>query len=343
MNDLTLSAGLAQACPTLAQGLRKAQAVFDAIHSFADIERTFLLGAGLSPNTYRAYLVAVKQLYEFTEGKHPLQITPADIEAFYDELAKRVDRNTAALRVAGLKKFFAGIRQVLPIYTSPFEIMSEKLHAKLSRTKKGNRTKKALAAAELRALLAWLEEDRSTRGLEDHAIVLMLATSGLRASELCQLRWGDLDLCEGAWLARFTGKGGTSAEQELYPPAVDACRRYFVVAHRRDPRPEDALFWTLPALPGTQPVPVRYHVLWTRVREIGERARAAGIVKRELQWSPHLFRRTYASMLYRSGMGLKAIQGKTRHASLEVLTKHYIDDSEPAAGYLAKALQEVTA
>jgi integrase/recombinase XerD len=220
--------------------------------------------------------------------------------------------------------------------------MSEKLQRKLSRTKKGNRTKKALTTAELRAVLAWLEEDRSTRGLEDHAIVLMLATSGLRASELCQLRWQDLDLSEGAWTARFTGKGDTAAEQELFAPAVDAVRRYFVVAHGRDPRPEDALFWTqMPALQGARPVPVRYHVLWFRVKEIGARALAAGIVKRELQWSPHLFRRTYASMLYRSGMGLKAIQGKTRHASLEVLTRHYIDDAEPAAGYLAKALAAV--
>lgn len=46
-------------------------------------------------------------------------------------------------------------------------------------------------------------------------------------------------------------------------------------------------------------------------------------------------------MLYKSGMGLKTIQGKTRHASLEVLTKHYIDDEEPASGYLAKALEAV--
>lgn len=96
-------------------------------------------------------------------------------------------------------------------------------------------------------------------------------------------------------------------------------------------------------MPGAKPAALKYLVLWYRVREIGEHATAAGVVKRELQWSPHLFRRTYASMLYRSGMGLKAIQGKTRHASLEVLTRHNIDDAEPAAGYLAKALEAVTA
>jgi len=338
MNDLTISAGMAKSFPTLFEGLRKAQGILDSIQNFADIERVFLKGAGLSANTYRSYLQAVKQFYAFTEGKHPLQVTPGDIEAFYDDLAKRVDRNTAYLRIRGLKKFFSGIRNVLPIYTSPFEIMSEKLHEKLNRTKKGNRTKKALTVAELRALLAWLREDCSPRGLEDYAIVYTLATSGLRASELCQLHWRDLDFSDGTWTARFTGKGALAAEQELYTPAVEACHRYFRAAMKRDPRPEDALFWTAPALPGGQPAPVRYHVLWHRVRQVGARARAAGILKRELQFSPHLFRRSYATALYKSGMGLKAIQEKTRHANIEVLTRHYISDEEKAGGYFDKIL-----
>lgn len=39
-------------------------------------------------------------------------------------------------------------------------------------------------------MIAWLAEDRTIHGLEDHAVALMLLTSGLRASELCQLKWG---------------------------------------------------------------------------------------------------------------------------------------------------------
>ena len=339
MNDLIIPAGMAEGFPTIVEGLKKARDIFGSIHSFEDIERVFLLCAGLSPNTYRSYKQAVKDFYRFTEGKHPLQVTPGDIEAWYDQLAKRVDRSTAALRVMGLKKFFSGICRVLPgIYTSPWDLMNPKLSQKLNKTKKGNATKKALTVAELRALLAWLLEDLSPRGLEDYAIVYTLATSGLRASELCQLKWGDLDFSDGTWTARFTGKGALAAEQELYAPAVEACRLYFRTAFRRDPRPEEALFWTVPAVPGGQTAPVRYHVLWDRVRKIGASARAAGILKRELQFSPHLFRRSYATALYKSGMGLKAIQEKTRHANIEVLTRHYISDEEPASPYLARAL-----
>jgi integrase len=74
------------------------------------------------------------------------------------------------------------------------------------------------------------------------------------------------------------------------------------------------------------------------MKRIGSAARAAGVLSRDLQFSPHLFRRTYATLLYKSGMKLKAIQTLTRHADIDTLCKHYVDDREAAAPYLAAAL-----
>jgi len=89
-----------------------------------------------------------------------------------------------------------------------FEITSETLNRKLNRSKRRYRTKQALTKAELKTLLVWLREDRSIKGLENYAIVLTLVTSGLRASELCQLNWGDLYCEDGRYTAYFAGKGG---------------------------------------------------------------------------------------------------------------------------------------
>lgn len=166
----------------------------------------------------------------------------------------------------------------------------------------------------------------------------LLAASGLRASELCQLEWGDLDFASGKWTARFIGKGAKDAEQELFPAAVEACRQYFGCHFRRAPRPEDALFYTVPTFPHQEPEPMTPHTLWTRVRSMGAAAVEAGVITRELQFSRHLFRRSYATLLYKSGMKLKAIQNLTRHANIETLCKHYVDDSEPATPFLAQAL-----
>ena len=72
--------------------------------SFADLERRFLQGQGLSPHTYESYLAAVKQFYAFTGGKHPLQVIPGDIEALFDELLAKSSRATAYLRIRGAEE-----------------------------------------------------------------------------------------------------------------------------------------------------------------------------------------------------------------------------------------------
>jgi len=219
--------------------------------------------------------------------------------------------------------------------------MSQTLHAKLNTTKRGNRTKKVLLKHEPRQLLEWLSRDQSVQGLEDYALVLMLVTSGLRASELCQLSWKDLECFIEKWSCTFIGKGGKEAEQELFPPAVEACKAYFKKHFRRDPRPEDHLFYTIPVFADDEIKPMPYHVLWYRIHKVGEKIKAEGIIKRELQISPHLFRRTYATSLYREGMKIRAIQEKTRHSNVETLMKHYVHDDDQATPYLIKIIGQV--
>jgi len=339
MNDIIIRSELQQAFPTIIEGLARAQNIFDSIKNFEDIERLFLLGAGLSPHTYRNYLGSIKQFYKFTDGLNPLQVRSGDIEAFYDKIVKQVDRNTACLRIRGLRKFFAGIRRVIPIYTSPFEIMESKLIKKLNRVKKGNCTLPALSEGETKNLLAWLKEDRSTTGLENYAIILMLITSGLRAAELIQLKWKDIECFEGTWKARFIGKGGLDAQQELYQPAVEACREYFIKQQGREPGAGDPLFYSYPEGP-RKSEPFVYSALWNRLKEVGKAAKKARIIKRDISFSAVLFRRTFATLLYKLGMKLKAIQLKTRHTSIETLAKHYIDDNESASPYFLKIFKE---
>jgi hypothetical protein len=120
---------------------------------------------------------------------------------------------------------------------------------------------------------------------------------------------------------------------------VDAVRTAFQALFKSDPHPTDALFWTSPQQTSDSARPLAYHCLWHRIGNIGKQAVEAGILRGSLQFTPHLFRRSYITQLYRSGMKLKALQKKSRHRSLDVLINHYIDDSESAALYLAKILE----
>lgn len=309
------------------------------IKSYADLESWYLLGSGLAATTYRSYMVAVRSFWKFTEGLTPFQVEVRHIEAWYDSMAE-LDKNTRYGRVRGLKKFFEGVNRMHPTFVSPFhhKYMSDKLRRKLNARKSGNRTKAALSRSEIHRILEWLTTDTSIKGVCDKAIIFTLLTSGLRSAELLQLHWRDVTEHEGVWTATFTGKGDKDAEQEMFAPAIEACREYFIIQHRREPQPDDALFWTVPAFKGDISRPMPYHTLWRRVTEVGVRAKAEGVLTRNIQFTPHLMRRSYATLLYKSGMKLKAIQEKTRHASVEVLVKHYIKDEDPASPYLNEAL-----
>jgi integrase/recombinase XerD len=216
--------------------------------------------------------------------------------------------------------------------------VSASLNRKLNRSKGRYRTKKALTKAELKGLLACLRKDRSIKGLENYAIVLTLSTSGLRASELCQLNWGDLYYDDERYTAYFTGKGGRAAEQELYPASVAAAEAYFQTQFRRAPDPGDRFFYTLENYKGRKPTPLTPPTLWARIREIGLLTADAGIVTRDLEFSAHLFRRTFATLYYKETRDLKATQLATRHASVDVLMKHYVDSAQGISEVVSKIL-----
>ena len=109
MNEITIKEnGIGDQFPTIKEGLTRARYIFDSIHSFEDIENVFLKGLGLSRNTYKSYLEAIKQFYHFTNGLNPLQCTDKHIENFYDHLIEKgLDTATASIRIAGLKKILS--------------------------------------------------------------------------------------------------------------------------------------------------------------------------------------------------------------------------------------------
>ena len=217
--------------------------------------------------------------------------------------------------------------------------MEDKLKAKLSKGGK-IKEKQALTREEVSGLLKHLESTAGTAAAQNRAMVFMLVTSGLRASELLQLTWSDIEEQDGKFRAVFKGKGDKGNElstQELFEPAIDACRKAFIQTLSRKPKPEDRIFWTAPTRPGEESHQMEYHALYMRVRKIGKDAVKAGVIKDRagLEFSPHLFRRSYATGLYFSGMKIKAIQHCTRHRSVKTLMDHYIKDEEPAGNYMA--------
>jgi integrase len=323
------------------KGLRE----IDEIDSFEDIERLFLRGVGNSPTTYKVYRNKVKLFYDFTGGLHPVLVKPADIEGFYDHRIGKVDRKTAYLDIQALKCFFRGVERVVPTYESPFKKMPDKLLKKLTKTNSGG-TKKALNRTEIRKVIEFLGQGESEREIEDYAIFRFLYATGLRGSELCSMKWEDIELDEdeGTHYVNGIGKGSKPFRQEVVDPeAIRAARKYFRKAFKRKPRADDFVFWTVPAYHGDIRRPLPYVTLYRRIVGIGEAVRKAGIITRALEFTPHLLRRSIITQLSKAGMRAKALQKFSRHSSVSTLMKHYIDDEEPARKYFTLGTAGVSA
>jgi hypothetical protein len=71
MNDLSTNTSHDQFLPPSTANNKSVHSIFDSITNFEDLKHEFLLGEGLSCNTYRNYLQAVKHFYEFTGGYTP--------------------------------------------------------------------------------------------------------------------------------------------------------------------------------------------------------------------------------------------------------------------------------
>ena len=155
-----------------------------------------------------------------------------------------------------------------------------------------------LSPDEVRRLIA------GAKNLYHRTMLMTLYGTGLRRSELLQLKVGDID--SRRMVVRVErGKGGHGREVPLRPTLLAALREYY-----RWMRPQTYLFPGTPRRLAHRPAPHARRSIWEAVRFA---ARAAGIDRRV---SPHTLRHSYATHLLEAGADLRTIQVLLGHADL---------------------------
>src|SRR5262245_14493557 len=94
------------------------------------------------------------------------------------------------------------------------------------------RTREYLTEAEVEALIAGCKDNRQPH--RDATMILIAFRHGLRASELCDLQWTQVDF-EAATLAVTRAKNGTPATHPLTGRELRALRRLHREAEGRSP------------------------------------------------------------------------------------------------------------
>jgi integrase/recombinase XerC len=158
--------------------------------------------------------------------------------------------------------------------------------------------------------------------LRDRAFVLLLADSGLRISEACALRIGDIDWSEQK--VSFVGKGDKPALLHLSNRTVQAMREYLAV--RKEASKAAPLFISHSNRAGNLIKPVKPDGMWHAIKR---RAVEAGVDPKTVRI--HDFRHYFVTVVYHA-KGIRLAQKLARHERIETTSRytHLVEDEGEA-------------
>lgn len=271
-----------------------------------------------SPNTVAAYRDTFRLLLAFAQEqlkKPPSALLLTDLDAtfvaaFLQHLEKQRGNTarTRNARLAALHSFFRYVALQEPAHSATCQrvlaIPTKKYERKLVTS---------LTRAEEEALLA--APDRGTwLGRRDHAIILLLLQTGLRVSELRELRCEDVVLTAGAHV-RCRGKGRKERCTPLTRETVSVIKAWLI---EREALPSEPTF---PSRRGTTLSRDAVERLVSKCAEIATKTCSSLGSKR---LSPHVLRHTTAVSLLRAGNDRSIIALWLGHESIET-TQMYLD------------------
>lgn len=258
---------------------------------------------GLSASTVSAHAATAKEFLLFLdhdvrpEGLHELRV--ADVEAFVGKSARRVGRGRMAQVTAMLRSF---LRFLAAEGEGPAGLDGQ---VESPRIWRDERLPRSLSWEEVRAFLRSI--DRSTpKGRRDYAMFLLIATYGLRTSEVRALELDDL-----SWKARQIRVPRPKVGTPLLLPLTDEVGTALLEYLRGDRPPTDCrqvfLRVEIPLGPLGRGAVGDAFRRWTR---------CAGIAM-PVRGGPHSLRHALALHLLREGAALKTIGAVLGHQSAE--------------------------
>ncbi len=265
----------------------------DAVNEFL----TYLLqNKGYSVNTQNAYENDLKKLIEFLGGDIDVEnITQKELHEFINFVSKYgLALSTRERIVASLRSFFSFMAEVHDLEKNPARM--------LYMPKKVKKIPEYLTEEEINALME--QPDISTsKGMRDRAMLELDFASGLRVSELVNLKLKDLDFDEN--FVRVIGKGN----KERLVPFGSIARKYLLL-YIREGRPQlerrktPFLFLNYRGRPISR---VGFYKI------LKEYALKAGIKKRVY---PHILRHSFATQMLQAGCDLRTLQILLGHSSI---------------------------
>ncbi len=250
----------------------------------------YLLSCGRSPTTADTYCSNLSIFWRFC-GKYEATPYEADrqiVRTFVSERLGIVSKARAHNDLAALRSFYRWLKEGRYREDDPTE------DVRVKRTKQ--LPTEPLKIQELNAMLTVCTRER------DRLLLLMLAYSGLRISELAELRAENFDWQQG--LIRIRGKGD---KERLIAPSPDVLGRLHAFL---------GMFATGPIwLSKVQRRQLSAQQIRKIIYEVAERAKVCNV-------HPHRFRAFFATQYVEQFADIQALQGMLGHSSLETTARY---------------------
>jgi integrase/recombinase XerD len=247
------------------------------LDAFAD---ALWLEDGLAKNTLASYRQDLQQLQRFLKGASLLEAREEHLSRF---LATRRGRtSSAARRLSTLKRFYGWCVRERRIAADPT--------LRIDPPKRAPRFPKTLSEADVEALLA-APDTRTALGMRDRAMLEVLYASGLRVSELVQVKVFEVNLDQN--VVRVMGKGSKERLVPLGEEAADWVRKFSAEFRRQ--------------ILGSS---MTRQAFWQNLKRYGGRA----VPGKPL--SPHVLRHAFATHLINHGADLRVVQMLLGHADI---------------------------
>jgi len=258
---------------------------------------TLWLEDGLSRNTLAAYrrdLAGLARWLSAREVSLPAA-SEADVTAYLASEHAVTRAATANRRLAVLRRFYRwAVRERVTIDDPTVRLRGARRPARFPRT---------ISETQVEALLAAPDESVPL-GLRDRAMFELLYATGLRVTELVNLKLAELSLSEG--LVRVVGKGSKERIVPLGEVARDWVDRYLKRARPQllAGRVADAVFVT------QRGDAMSRQMFWVLVKRYAARAEI------QAPLSPHGLRHAFATHLLNHGADLRVVQMLLGHADI---------------------------
>lgn len=254
---------------------------------------------GLSNTTLDAYSCDLLEFSLFSEKKglkSPEQVTTNDILNWLKQLKKKgISPVSATRKLSSLRGFFRFLVLENRLSTSPTSLISN--------PRIGRNLPRVLSVDEIEQLLTQPSIEKPA-GLRDRALLEVLYSSGLRASEASNLLMKQINL--PANFLKISGKGN---KERVVPLGQEAA--YWLKKYIESARPKllkKALSYY--CFVGRKGKPISRQRLWQLIKNYAAKAGLKGKIH------PHVLRHSFATHLLEGGADIRAVQMLLGHSDI---------------------------